>query len=136
MKRWLVGVGFALLGCGSTTDGTAREVALADLRCASVGANGVWESAPFPISTDCGVVDAGTASCCPWLEFAGHATLRIEHGLGVAPRVVDPWIAFSPFGVGSTPASGDAVRLRAADDTYIELQNNTDQRFFLRVDAR
>lgn len=139
MKRVLAALHHLLLlllvgGCGgSSTDGPFRDVALVDLTCSSLDTtNGIWESASFPASSLCGG-DAGTAACCPWIELPAHGEVRIEHGLGAVPRSVEPWISFSAFGVGSTVASGDALRLISADDTYLVLENHTDQRFYLRV---
>lgn len=136
MKRALVCAAL-LAGCGSSTDDTTRDVALVDLTCASLApTSGVWESSSFPESAECGTGDAGTSACCTWIELPGHTVLRLEHGLGASPRIVDGWISFSEYGVGSTLASGDALRLRAADDTFVTLENHTDQRFYLRVDLR
>jgi hypothetical protein len=133
----LLGLALVIVGCNDTGEGETREVALVDLPCASSdGATGVWQSAPFPVSEECGSIDAGPDVCCRWVELPGNSSVRIEHPLGVAPRVVDPWISFSAHGVGSTLGSGDALRMRSADDTYVVLQNNTDQRFYLRIDLR
>ena len=125
---------FALSGCGSGPDATERDVPLTELTCSSLdGASGIWESAPFPLAADCGAIDAGSGQCCPWLRFPGGATLRIEHGLGRVPRRVDGTIAFDSFGVGGTPASGDAFRVLASDATVVTVENRTDQRFYLRI---
>lgn len=132
MKR-LVMVFALAAGCGSPSDGPFREVALVDLPCASLEpTSGIWESASFPASSVCGG-DAGAAACCEWVELPANAELRIEHGLTTAPRIVEPWISFNRYGVGSTVASGDALRLISADDTHLVLENHTDQRFYLRV---
>ncbi len=123
---------FWLGGCDGGSDGSTVEVALADLSCASLDASrGIWESASFPESTTCG--SAGGPTCCAWIELDGKSTLRLEHGLGVVPRMVSGYISFGEYGVSSTLASGDALRLESVDDTHVVLLNNTQQRFFLRV---
>jgi hypothetical protein len=128
----------AIAGCGgSSGDDDVREVALVDLPCATLDpTTGIWETAPFPSVAACGAIDAGVGACCPWIELPGHTIVQIEHPLARIPRVVDPWISFSEFGVGSTVGSGDSLRLRTADDTYVVVENNTDQRFYLRIDLR
>lgn len=130
-------VGLLLLGaCGGSSSPSFTDVALADLPCASLDTgSGIWETASFPGSSSCGG-DAGGAACCPWIELPADGQVRIEHGLGATPRVVEPWISFSPYGVGSTPASGDSVRLLEANDTYVVLENHTAQSFYLRVAIR
>lgn len=126
---------WAFASCDARNDPSDVELALVDLPCASLDASsGIWESAPFPESTACG--SASVPSCCPWIEFEGKATVRIEHGLGATPRIVDGYIAFGRYGVSATSASGDALRIESVDDTHVVLLNNTNQRFYVRVALR
>lgn len=123
----------SLLGCNSGGDGSTREVALVDLACASLDvATGSWESAKLPEESTCETA----GSCCSWIELRGNTKLRVEHGLGRRPRSFGSFLSFSETGVGSTPAAGDALRLLSADDTHVVLENNTDQRFYVRFDLR
>lgn len=132
MKRLVFAAVFAA-ACGGDSDETTRELAIVDLPCSSFDAvSGSWESAKLPEDRECAAVD----SCCPWIELPGDTTIRLEHALGRRPRSVAPSISFTENGVGSTVASGDSLRLLSADDTHVVVQNNTDQRFYFRIDLR
>lgn len=134
MSRFVLGSALLLiLGCGDDAAPNQVEIAVAELACASADpATASWESTRFPQDRACSTVD----SCCAWTRFEGQATIRMEHALGRRPRVVVGYISFDEHGVGSTLASGDALRILSADDTHVVVENNTEQRFFLRLDLR
>ncbi|MFT5355684.1 MAG: hypothetical protein ACI9KE_002903 [Polyangiales bacterium] len=96
-----------------------------DPPCASVE-DGVWESNPWT-SVD---------PTCGYLEYAGETTYRIAHDLGRVPRSVDLYVSFSAAGDSVAPPAGDMARIQEVSDTHIEVRNQTDAEFFLRVVAR
>lgn len=124
----------SVAACGDAGADREERVSLASLPCASLdGTSGVWESAPFPVSASCGDVDAGPSACCPWILYRGSTVLTVEHGLGRMPRRVEGWVSFDTFGVGGTPASGDAFRVLSVGATEVVVENRTDQAFHLRL---
>jgi hypothetical protein len=92
-----------------------------------------WESVPFPAPEQC---EDGASSAPKWVELEGRQdqkSLTIEHGLGRAPSIVLPYISFSPVGCGSTLAGGDVLIVDFVDSSTIQVRNNTQESFYLRV---
>jgi len=110
-------------GCGDS-GGETIEVSRADLPCQMQSAQGIWESAPLPPITD---------DQCLWFLFRANNTYVFEHTLGRVPFEVTGYIAFNSNGMGSTPASGNAFLVDAADDSTITLRNAQNQDFWLRL---
>jgi len=114
----------ALTACGLPTGDTLIYPADApELANASISAEGVWESAPWP------------GPGVTWLPYPGQATLEIEHGLGRVPRVVVVYISFAEDGAESAMAAGDLSRLIFVDEMTIGVRNDTNAQLFARFVA-
>lgn len=94
-----------------------------------------WQSVPFPASKDC-EDDAAAEASARWIHLRGkqdQISLTIEHRLGRAPGVVLPYISFHPSGCGSTIASGDVLLIDHVDVDTLQVRNNTQEDFYLRL---
>ncbi len=118
MKRHLLAL-VLLVGCGNAHADERVELSETDLPGASLDARGVWESVPL----------SGTA----WNSYPGRATLVFPHQLGRVPRIVQVFLAFDESGRGAGLAAGDLARVMAATDQAIEIKNDTDGDYFVRV---
>lgn len=126
---WLFGAVLAVLagfGCGGGPCGDAedRTVAESDLPCASVSAEGVWESHPLPPIAD---------EQCYWLEFRGCSTYRFENPLGEVPTTVIGYTSFDVDGKFSTVASGNSFVVQEATDSEVIIRNAQNQFFYFRL---
>ena len=124
MKLVRVALALALTACGLPTGDTiVYPIDSPELANASVSAEGVWESAPWP------------APGVTWLPYPGQATLEVEHGLGRVPRAVLVYISFSEDGSQSALASGDLSRVIAVDASTLSIRNDTNAQLFARFVA-
>ena len=94
-----------------------------ELSDASVDAEGVWESAPWP------------APGIAWLPYPGRATVEVEHGLGRVPRLVEVYISFAEDGSESALAAGDLARVISVDASTLAIRNDTNAQLFVRIVA-
>lgn len=110
-----------------------------------VACNAAGAQAPVDVEPPCDSVEDGVWESNPWtsadpdcgyLEYAGETTYRIAHSLGRVPRSVDLYLSFSAAGDSVAPPAGDMTRIQEVSDTHIEVRNQTDAEFFLRVVAR
>ena len=116
------------------------SVASLPLACGEAGA----QTDPVVVTSPCGEAIDGlyeTAGFppnarCEWLPFDGRTTLRILHELGTAPRDVSIFLSFYADGRSSAPAAGDLARVYAADAEAVEIHNQTNEDFFVKVVLR
>jgi len=90
--------------------------------------------------------DRLTYESMPWSgtldHFPAKSTLWFEHGLGVTPLNVIPYLSFKPEGTNDTdhgsvsPSAGNQSLVDCVDSHYIVLRNDTCERnFYVRVTA-
>ena len=99
-----------------------EDDALADARTAE---QGLWESAPW--------------QGAPWLCFDSGIRLRISHSLGYSPTLIQVYLSFANSDDGPSSAfvaSGDLARIVEVTDTYVTIENNTEEYFFARLVLR
>ena len=115
----------AACGDAAAQDPIVLDSACAETDLASDGSVAAWESAGWP-----------PAPRCDWLLFDGRRTVELNHGLGRTPRDVSIYLAFEPDGRSAAPAAGDLARILAADADSVQLRNETNEDFFLKVVLR
>ena len=108
--------------CG---DASAQDPVVLSSECADGTPGEVWESAGWP-----------PAPRCDWLPFTGRTTVELPHALGRTPRSVEVYLAFEPDGRMAAPAAGDLARVVGVTDTGVQLRNETNEDFFLKVVLR
>ena len=108
--------------CG---EAAAMDPVMLTSACADGVAGEVWESAGWPPSPR-----------CDWLPFDGRTTVELAHDLGRTPRDVSIYLSFDPDGHMSTPAAGDLARIVGVDESTVQLRNETNEDFFLKVVLR
>ena len=118
----LLSLSALMASCGTATAQTTVEL-MPD--CATVERD-TWESNPW----------RSDEARCAYQPFAAQTTYRIFHTLGQEPRSVDLYISFSPGGESVAPPAGDMSRILNVTETFIELRNQTNEDFFLRVVLR
>ena len=110
-----------------------------------VACNAAGAQAPIEVDPPCDSVEGDAWESNPWtsavagcgyLEYDGETTYRIAHTLGRVPRSVDLYVSFSAAGDSVAPPAGDMARIQEVSDTHIEVRNQTEAQFFLRVVAR
>ncbi len=112
----------ALSGCSNAGAQAVIDVAPP---CATVEAD-VWESNPW----------TSDVPECGYLSYEGRTTYRIQHDLGRVPRSVDLYVSFAADGASVAPPAGDMSRIVGVTDTFVEIRNQTNEDFFLRVVLR
>jgi hypothetical protein len=101
---------------------------------------------PKLITTGITDSDRGTYESCPWGgkldHFPAKSKLWFEHGLGVTPLNVMPYLAFRDVGTGDgdhgsvAPSAGNQSLIDCVDSHYIVLDNDTcEPNFYVRVTA-
>ena len=110
------------MGCSDPASGS-RAVSSAELSCASLEADGLWQSAPLDGS-------------CPLIEFEALTTLEIPHPLGAPPQVVLVYVSFVPGGLPAVLAAGDMARIEGISTESVLIRNATEQPLFARVVLR
>ena len=108
--------------CG---DAAAQDPVVLASECADGVPMEVWESAGWPPSPG-----------CDWLPFDGRTTVELPHTLGRTPRSVEIYLAFEPDGRMAAPAAGDLARIVGVDGATVQLRNETNEDFFLKVVLR
>lgn len=130
MLRQALALGAALTlalasGCGDPCDNSEdRTVLLSDLPCATMDADGVWASHPWPPIED---------EQCYWLEFRACSTYRFENPLGEAPTTVIGYTSFEEDGSSSTVGSGNSFVVQEATESEVVIRNTQNQLFWLRL---
>ncbi len=109
-------------GCGDAAAQTPVEVTPA---CASEVRDG-WQSSPWQSD------DAN----CVYLPFQGQTTYRFFHTLGETPLSVDLYVSFTAEGTSVAPPAGDMSRILEVNDAYVDIRNQTNEDFFVRVVLR
>ena len=115
----------AACGDASAQDPIVLDSACAEMDMAGDGSVSVWESAGWP-----------PAPRCDWLPFDGRTTVELNHGLDRTPRDVSIYLAFDPDGRMGAPAAGDLARIVVVDRDTLQLRNETNEDFFLKVVLR
>ncbi len=75
----------------------------------------------------------------PYVGFPPGRRLRIMHGLGLPPTLVQSYVAFvrTPLPQGengnTAESAGNQVIIEAVNDEYVQVRNDTCEFFFLRV---
>lgn len=123
-----IGVALVLvlgIGCGDPCDGSEdRAVLLSELPCSAMGADGRWESHPFPPIAD---------EQCYWLEFRACSVYRFENPFDQAPTTVIGYTSFEADGRFSTTGSGNSFVIDGVTDSEVVIRNAQNQLFWLRL---
>ena len=72
------------------------------------------------------------------INFGAGAQIRVHHGLGGRPRLLELWVAHSPTGThdgNEVVPAGDMAQVLCVNDVYVLVRNNTCDATYLRVVA-
>ena len=129
VRRWFVGAASALLvlayGCGEgpCRGSEDRAVAMSELPCAEMTADGGWASHPFP----------PVQEECFWLNFQGCSRYAFENPLGRIPLQIVGYLSFEQDGRFSTPGSGNSFVIDEVTESEIVVRNAQNADFYLRL---
>ena len=72
------------------------------------------------------------------INFGAGAQVRVRHGLGGRPRLLELWVAHSATGVhegNEVVPAGDMAQVLCVNDVFVLVRNNTCDQTYLRVVA-
>ena len=115
----LVVAAFVALGCKAEAD---ERNEIFDLPSDSLNGGGtMWESSPW------------AGSGVEWVAYRGASTVAVHHTLGRVPMSVTVFLSFNSTGEAPSAAAGDLASIGAVTDDLVEITNNTDGDYYIRI---